>query len=141
MILAVDPGKTTGLATWAEDEPFMSAQLPHMEFLDWTWDILWTEIDAVVCESYIITAATLRKTRGENWSLEQIGALRWMCERTRGVTSFTLQSPSEAKSFATDAKLRKVGWYKPGQDHANDASRHLLVYLIRHNLFDAHALL
>jgi hypothetical protein len=36
-------------------------------------------------------------------------------------------TPSQAKGFATDDKLKAAGWYLPGKGHANDASRHLLL--------------
>ncbi|MGH2669320.1 MAG: hypothetical protein ACRDH5_09440, partial [bacterium] len=86
------------------------------------------KVTAVVCESYVITRETLRKTRGENWSLEEIGALRWLC-RQHDVL-FQLQSPSEGKSFGTDAKLEAVRWRYPTRGgHQDDAARHLLTYL------------
>ena len=37
-----------------------------------------------------------------------------------------------AKSFATDAKLKALDWYERTKDgHANDAARHLVVYLVK----------
>lgn len=82
------------------------------------------EVSDVVCESFTIAAHTAKKTR-QYWSLESIGAIRWACMKA-GV-SFTLQSPADAKGFATDAKLKALGWYTPTKDgHANDAARHLL---------------
>jgi len=99
----------------------------------------------LIVEDFIITAETLKKSR-QTWSLEAIGALRYLVELFgdypipvddgRGLIipriSMTLQSPSSAKAFATNDKLRNVGWYVPGKGHANDAARHLLVYCAAH---------
>ena len=86
-----------------------------------------------MCESYVITASTLRKTRGENWSLESIGALRWMANKHR--VEFVLQTPADAKRFADDRKLKAAGWYFPTPGgHANDAARHLMLYLARNDV-------
>lgn len=138
MIVAVDPGKVTGIATYGE--VFTSWQEPTWHAVDRIFGMLEyaaggghaLPIEAIVCESYVITAATLRKTRGENWSLESIGALRWMSNR-HGV-EFVLQTPADGKRFGTDDKLRKIGWYNPTPGgHANDAARHLLTYIARDN--------
>lgn len=134
MIIAVDPGKVTGIATLS-DEIFTSWQEQTWYAVDRIWHILehsTSGVDAIVCESYTITAATLRKTRGENWSLESIGALRWMARR-KGV-EFTLQAPADAMGFADDKKLKKLGWYQPTPGgHATDAARHLLLYIARND--------
>jgi hypothetical protein len=131
-ILAVDPGKVTGWAMWGttDDEVPRADQLPMTLFLS-TAEALMDRgsFDTVVVEDYLITAATLRKTRGElNWSLEQLGVLRWLARKYE--LRFVTQRPADAKRFATDEKLRRLGWYRstPG-GHANDALRHLLLYL------------
>lgn len=131
-IVAVDPGKITGVATWTPGR-MSSWQEPTWYAIDRIWTALDDGVvDVVVCEAYIITAATLRKTRGENWSLESIGALRWMSRR-HGV-EFVLQAPADAMRFADDAKLRRAEWYRPTPGgHANDAARHLMTYLARND--------
>ncbi len=43
---------------------------------------------------------------------------------------FKFQSPAQAKSFSTNAKLKVAGLYPVGQGHAQDAARHLLVHLV-----------
>jgi hypothetical protein len=58
--------------------------------------------------------------------LELIGVVKYLVPvRT---TAVVFQSPSEAKAFSTDSKLKKVGWYQPGLPHARDASRHVLLH-------------
>jgi len=59
---------------------------------------------------------------------DRIGAMRLIADH--GGVQFVRQTPAQAKSFATDDKLRKLGWFSPTPGgHANDATRHLLVYL------------
>ena len=44
-------------------------------------------------------------------------------------------------TFATDDKLRRLGWYKPGKGHANDAARHLLLWFAKHRTPEGDAIL
>lgn len=126
MIIAVDPGVVTGVAMW--DREFASFQEEAYGALYRIESMLRQGgVDTVVCEAYTITAATLRKTR-QPASLESIGALRYMCRR--GSVEFVLQTPADAKRFASDQKLKAAGWYTPTPGgHANDAARHLMTYL------------
>jgi hypothetical protein len=42
----------------------------------------------------------------------------------------TLQTASAAKSYATDVRLKEIGWYdKLNNVHERDAARHALLYL------------
>jgi hypothetical protein len=136
LILAVDPGKTTGWAfkntsefqvKYAESMGIQFGEFKWFEFLDryQAW-MMEGHIDVTVCESFIITRETLKKTR-QNWSLEAIGVMRFLSAQ-RG-KEFVLQSPGEAKKFATNDKLKKIDWWPTGQDHAQDAARHLLTYV------------
>jgi hypothetical protein len=46
------------------------------------------------------------------------------------------QTPSQAKNLVKPAKngaadgLKRFGWYTPGMGHANDASRHVITFLV-----------
>lgn len=141
-LLAVDPGMMTGWAALIDGE-FTSGEMSMDDFLDWGRHDFALENpngsgeetpSEIVSESYIITQSTLRKSRGENWSLEQIGVLRFLAGSWR--IPFSTQSPSDAKSFSGDDKLKKLEWYARGKGHANDAARHLLLYCIKHKLID-----
>ena len=127
MILSIDPGKATGVATYDADHGgFDSYEIEGRYALaghvsDNSWD-------EVVCEDFVISQRTI-KTTPQKDPLRIIGWLDIWCEEL-GVP-FTLQTAGQAKSFATDAKLKHVGWFtKEGEGHANDAARHLLVYLV-----------
>lgn len=134
-VLSVDPGKMTGYVIWTDGER-EEGELSHEPFLDFACDLVEAGgIDVIVCERFIITAQTGKLSQAP-WSLEQIGALRFFAHRHD--VAFELQSAADAKRFATEEKLRRAGWARPkGAGHARDAQRHLLVYLVRHGLFDA----
>lgn len=139
-MLGVDPGGTTGIAVW---EPGFSC--PVYDELDppTTMDFLRSQAvhqDNVifVVEKYIITPATAKLSQQHD-ALELIGVVKYLCRIYDH--RYTMQSPSEAKSFATDAKLKKAGWYKPGLPHARDASRHVLTYAAKNGLFPLHTLI
>ncbi len=127
-VLAIDPGKMTGWADLFQGQ-FRSGQV------DWLNSLLWFEkvherYDVIVCESFIITRNTITKSR-QNWSLEAIGAIKYIRLRDTGDT-VVMQPPAVGKSFGTDDKVKAMGWWAPGKIHANDAARHLLAYSAGH---------
>jgi hypothetical protein len=141
MILAFDPGGTTGVAAWCNDDEgdpvFDSEQLSWSEFVNNIDKYEFEPDDVIVAERYTITAQTLRKSR-QTTALEVIGVLRYIAARAH--IEFVLQSPADAKRYATDARLEKVGWLKrplARNDHANDAARHMLLYLVSEQLIEA----
>ncbi len=139
VIIAVDPGKMTGWAIRGTDESMIAGELEWYGFLKWVEEYVKAAIRVgydvtLVCESYTITPATIRKTR-QHWSLEIIGCLRYWSLRHAG-KELVLQSPASAKSFSTNEKLKALDWYVPGRGHANDALRHLLLYLVAENMID-----
>lgn len=132
MILGVDPGKTTGFLLWSEGTVVAHGQLPCFEFLDWAERVIahygGFELQ-LVCEKFHITMATVKKASDAHWAIGSNFMLGFWCERY-GVPLAT-QTPAAAKSFATDDKLRRVGWYQPTKGgHANDGARHVLLRLV-----------
>lgn len=138
LVVAVDPGGTTGLATYREGGlPFVSdGSVFASSQVDRRLDVpdalaamaLHGCPMVVVVERFIINAATARKSAQPD-ALLVCGALEYMSHRN-GWT-FILQKPADAKTFSTDDKLKSLGWYRPGMGHANDAARHLLLALVR----------
>lgn len=136
-IITVDPGVTTGFGRAVLDQGqftdvWFDQDTDEGRFLGIVWDELREngQDTVIVCEAYIITAETLRKTR-QTASLELIGALRWMAG-FHGA-HFELQQPAQAKKLATDARLKAIGWWnKTTRDHANDAARHLFLWGCRY---------
>jgi len=140
LILAIDPGKATGLAYLTAGAVHASKTLPYHEALEYA---VW-EIDGardtgltVVCEDFIISSRTVRAgTSGwrRGLELEFIGVVRWYCWKEE--VEFVLQAPADAKSFGTNSKLKQLGWWQGGAGHADDASRHLLLAAVRKGIVD-----
>lgn len=140
-IIAVDPGLTTGWAVLYPDGEFRSGETkgPYA-FLKTVYGLLrdrafdWH----LVVEKYTITPETIKKSRQTD-ALEIIGALKFFAAYYDA--GWSMQMPSEAKAFASDGKLRRIGWFRQGLGHANDASRHLMCYAVRNKFIDAAKLL
>lgn len=141
-ILAVDPGGTTGYATfhveqWLDPEQRAGSrthgEASFEEFEDMAYNWLWSEYRrgvsvTVVCERFVIMPGTMTKSRSEvNWSIETIGLLRFLCRRWGH--EFVTQGVGDAKGLATNDLLRRIGWWARGEDHGRDALRHLVLWL------------
>lgn len=137
-VVAVDPGGTTGLAVWAPGLGLKLLEFNPEEAVDYLWQLADGNTKHFVVERYLITPATAKMSQQHD-ALEIIGALKFMA-RKHGHT-LSLQTPSEAKAFSSDSKLKRVEWYQPGMPHARDASRHLLLYLSKVGIIDLHTLI
>lgn len=147
-LIAVDPGGTTGLVVVQSD---LTVEV-SLEIADW-YDVpkyvedtylsheeAGIEPPLVVCERFYITGQTHKKAPQEE-PKDIIGALKYLHLKYTGLP-LPLQSPSDAKSFSTNDKLHKVGfWHKGGAGHANDAFRHALLYLFKNQMVSARVLL
>lgn len=130
LVVAVDPGVTTGLATVTgkDDSTFKSWQVDEAEMYQW-FDMHGQEIKHVQCEKFTITAATIRKTVVYD-SLYLIGYLRYAAYRNGFTLAFT--KPADVMAPFPDVALKRAGMHTPGLGHANDAARHLAHYMVRH---------
>jgi hypothetical protein len=137
VVCAVDPGGMTGFATYTAGEEvlesrFSSCEVPEGRIGFRTFfDNFLSDytVQHVVCEDFVITPQTLKKSRQMD-ALRIIGWLELTCDKI-GIP-FTLQRPVDGKAFATDAKLKAVGAYAAGTaGHCNDASRHLVTFLVK----------
>jgi hypothetical protein len=144
--LAIDPGLTTGVAHYdTRTREFGSLEIEGRHNLydylagDWTLGIeprayrVWAEHGIVyppvlIVEDWTVRGDTHRFTRQDD-PHRIIGALDYLAY-THDVP-MRLQTPAEAKRFATNDKLRALGWYEGGEGHADDAARHLLVALVK----------
>lgn len=139
-ILAVDPGKCTGyFADLPEPDLPELSQRVALQFCEDAvmWARKYGDQLTIVYEKFTITAQTLRKAR-EYHAIEVIGVLKYAAflHGCRLVE----QTPGDAKKFATDARLRKVGLWVPGKDHARDAARHWLLFNVREGLINPEVL-
>lgn len=127
MILSVDPGGTTGVAVAASSVHFYEIPGGHTGMVDWFTMFLvsYGYPDIIVCESFIPRPGAKSMQYD---ALYLIGYLSGWAH-LHGVP-FKLQSPAQAKSFATNDKLKAAGFYPVGKGHAQDAARHLLVHVV-----------
>lgn len=148
LVIAVDPGKATGVAFFelasGQDSPVLlkSLELQPNEFAPAVRSMMdeaygraeseGVEV-AVVCERFTINAQTVRNSQAP-FSLEQIGVLKQIL-RDRGLPDDGIywQSPADAKTMFPNPAIKKVGvWHKGGEGHALDAIRHGLLFLAKH---------
>lgn len=128
MILAVDPGLVSGVALYMPGlDHFTSGQVEDglIGFVDYFERYVdGTLPSTVVVEKFTVMDTTAKKTRQYD-ALYINGYLEARCH-TLGI-EFVRQQVSGAKTFATNQKLKALGWYNgTSGGHANDATRHLL---------------
>jgi hypothetical protein len=137
-ILAIDPGKVTGVALLRRDpdsvDPILegSWELEQTEFGAAIREIIWNPVIRhnldIVCERFVINAQTVRNSQAP-YSLEIIGMLKLcMIDNHRLVDDIYFQAPANAMAMFSNEKLKKLGyWHRGGAGHALDAIRHALL--------------
>lgn len=142
MILAVDPGKASGLCLFRWDEgqePEMlwSKEVQQHEYADPIRDAFRYAMSRgvrleVVCERFTINAQTTKNSQAP-YSLEQIGVLKQiMLDNERLPDDIYFQSPADAKAMFTNDKIRTLDyWHRGGEGHALDSIRHALLRLAK----------
>lgn len=139
-VIVLDPGKTTGLVDWdntSENYPTFDA---HELNFDDTCKFLMEVARSgnlygdtvIVSESFIITQQTAKNSQAP-WSLELIGVAR-MVSKLYLQRDLVLQQPSAAKRFSSDQRLKMMSFWTPAKGHANDAARHLLLFMATRKL-------
>ena len=117
----IDPGVVSGVAAYfTQTGHFESEELPTLGAVaDWvrSWD---NSSPIIITEKFVISGRTI-KTAVQYESLYMNG---WLSiEYPQSME----QTAAQAKAFATNDKLKALGWYNPTKDgHANDAARHIL---------------
>lgn len=141
-ILAVDPGKATGLAAFSYvkgEEPVMLESFEAQFETYAPWIRKWLgeplgEYDQfhIICERFTINAQTVKNSQAP-FSLEEIGVLKQiLLDEDIDPDSIKFQSPADAKAMWDNPKLKKLDyWHKGGEGHALDAIRHGLLYIIK----------
>jgi len=142
LVLAVDPGKASGIALFAfidgqDPELMWSGEYQQDEYArpirEALADAMMRSIPLeIVCERFTINAQTVKNSQAP-YSLEQIGILK-QCIMDMGMPADDIyfQSPADAKAMFTNEKLKKLGyWHKGGEGHALDAIRHGLLRLVK----------
>jgi len=148
-IVALDPGGTTGWAMWQDTsipnqadnglwENFTCGQMEtakhHLRLHDWL-EHLHTQKFTVVDERFEFRKGDEHRAGINLISREYIGVAELFCQQ-RDV-HHVMQQAASAKGFVTNDKLKVMGLYVPGKQHAMDAMRHLIYYMVnRRNRWD-----
>jgi hypothetical protein len=140
-VLAVDPGKVTGISFFKRVDGFdpeliWSKEVQQVDFAKEIREVLRDPevlpfLD-VVCERFIINAQTVRNSQAP-FSLEQIGILK-QCMFDVGLSSDSVffQAPADAMAMFTNEKLKKLGyWHRGGAGHALDSIRHAVLRFVK----------
>jgi hypothetical protein len=143
LILAVDPGKASGICMFsykAGEEPEMlwSGEYQQHEYAEpirrafrLAENLTFTKFE-IVCERFTINAQTVRNSQAP-YSLEQIGILKQiMLDHGRSPEDIIFQSPADAKAMFSNEKLKTLDfWHRGGEGHALDAIRHAVLRLVK----------
>jgi len=123
MIIALDPGITTGVAILDGFREIKTDQVKysHRDFVNYLASLDLTEI---VYESFVYQ----RRNKVELYPVEVIGVIKLFA--TQRDIPLYVQSASQAKNFITDDKIKKMALWEKGQVHGMDALRHLLYHQI-----------
>lgn len=128
ILLALDPGGTTGWSFWryTDDAPLSliaSGQVGNgiRGFIDW-WADEAPSPDIVVAETFRLDGRT---PRPDVTPLKIEGALEVLFPGWHG-------QPNTMKVHAPDAFLKAHGFWLPGKQHARDSVRHALAYAKTH---------
>ena len=138
IILAVDPGKATGMACFShiageEPELVWSGEYQQNEYAEPIREVLKAYPDTeIVCERFTINAQTVKNSQAP-FSLEQIGILKQcMLDAGRNTDDIYFQAPADAKAMFDNKKLKTLEyWHRGGEGHALDAIRHGLLRLVK----------
>lgn len=131
-VIWLDPGAVTGMAWWDPGtEVFGSWQYEPGDLykrIDYLTERYEGRID-LGYENFLIAGRGFGNPKP---SMEVIGELKKGA--AEGRYRLLKPMPSSARKLGNVVLLRRLGWYKPGKDDANDASMHLLAYLLRERL-------
>ncbi len=132
VVVALDPGETTGVAVFKEGRLVTVDQIAQREFdlavreLVSLFDL--TQPSMVIIEDYKVYS---HKAGAHKWSAlhtpRLIGAIQTLCVLYE--VGYHMQMAS-AKRFCTDERLKDWRMYQVGNPHATDAVRHGVYYLL-----------
>jgi len=132
ILVALDPGETTGYAIFMNNYLIETGQISGKNFVECIKDLHRLLRNAnphhVVMEDYKIYS---HKSQAHAWSSlftpRLLGAIETLCYFERKVLHRQMAS---AKGFCTDEKLKKWNMFRVGQPHACDAVRHGVYFIL-----------
>ncbi len=134
LLVALDPGETTGYAVFRKFELIESGQIKTNN-MDTVFDVMNEFIASLLERHYKTGPAYLVfedykvygwKTKDHAWASlhtpQLLGTIRAVCS-IHGIP-YTKRMAQLVKQFCTDAKLKEWDFYVKGEQHARDAIRH-----------------
>lgn len=130
-IVWADPGLLTGLAWYDLQNDFFNSWQYNNQDLRTQLDRLFVLADGrmvIGYEKYLVTSGGVRTSTPEH-ALKAIQVIDDFA-RLKGVPVVKAQ-PSSARRLGQRVYLRRLGWYRPGKGHANDAAMHTLADILK----------
>lgn len=123
MIIALDPGITTGVAYLSDERIIHTDHImpTHLNFTKYLASYAPTEI---VYERFFYQ----RRNKVELYPVEVIGVIKLFAEQYD--IPLYAQTASQAKGLFTDDKIKLMDLWVKGQVHGMDALRHLLYHMV-----------
>ena len=131
-ILALDPGKTTGMSIWEYDAETPLSYVGHGQisggvdgFIEYLYpvNVLPRQWDVIVSESFVLDGRT---PNPDVTPLKIEGVLESHAHRTGTLIRF---QRNNFKKHVDNDLLKKHDLYWPGYPHAMDSARHALAYM------------
>lgn len=151
VLVGLDPGGTVGVATY-QSGAHEALQLPQVDAVPYLRGFLQGCLDRgctvhLGMERYVRGSATGHHRTGDGQADEVLAQVLALVDQLCPTPSSRedlltyIQGAGDAKGVCGDPVLRQLGWYRPGKRHANDASRHLGLRMLRMFPTEYHAVL
>lgn len=128
-VLAIDPGETTGWATFEACDLTQAGQFPVNDLEAFDTFVTDHRPDVMVIENYRVYASRAAQHVGSEVNTAQyIGILKFLGGMYQ--IPIALQMAHQAKGWVSDARLHQLGLFQTGHRHANDAVRHGVYWLL-----------
>lgn len=129
-VIAVDPGKTTGVAVWEKGE-FSIHQISKRNINSYL-NLTMKERSIVVYETFKTRPEYFFMTR-QGDAQEIIGVLKYLSDRRPGIF-LKGESADHSKCSISNEFMEQKGVYDPTRQHGTDAARLLLLWCKKNKL-------
>lgn len=119
-MMALDPGKTTGVCYSVDKKQYLRAQ--YDTYLGLFECLHRFKPDVIICERW-----DKRFRAADLDPVEVIGIVKLAAQELNAKLVF--QRAAHAKDFWSNDYLKQLGLYLPAMPHAMDATRHMLYYV------------
>lgn len=137
VVIWLDPGQTTGLALWDEStQSFFSGQYNTGDLVECLTAAMEKYPDRLVVGYEAYLAAGGPRAGTSKHSQEAIGVVKEFAKSSG--CPLLAPVPSSSRKVGSKVFLQRLGWYKPGKRHANDAAQHLLSHLLTQKPMSPH---